>query len=1021
MIEFFVKRPVTTIMFVLVFAVLGVFSYSNILVEKMPKIEFPIVTVSVIYPGATPLEVETLVVKKIEDAVSEVSEIKNIKSQSFEGLGFVYIEFLLSADVNTKLIEVKDKVEAILNDLPSDIKKPVIEKFNPLIEPVMDLVLWSDTLDSRELYEYADKVLKTRLSEVDGVAKVDVYGGKKRQINVRLDPLLMKQHYISINEVIQAMLLKNKNIPAGNLEKGFDSLSVRFVGEFESVDEIANMLLTSVDGSSFLLKDIAVVEDGYKKIESIARYNGKEVVGLSINKASDGNAVAISKELKRRLDEFRKTLPQGMKLDIATDTATFIINETLDTEINILIGVVLVVAIIYLFTGKFKLAFISSVIIPTSIVSTFFPVWLSGFTINMMTLLAVATALGTLIANAIVIVENVLVHLEHKEDSVRAAIDGTREVAIPIIAATGTNLVVFLPIAMMGGIAGLFMRSFGLTVVYATLFSLLASFSLTPMLCALILKKQKNNGAAMIRRKIFAPFNWMIAATNKLVEFLKEEYRYIFDLIFRYPKTTIVAVAAIFAGVALILPYIKNDFVPASDEDKIIINITMPKGSTIGRTLEVTKLVERQLDNVPEKKSYLTNIGKNGVENAKIVLDLIPSSERKRSDVEIINSLIPALARIPDAEISLERGEAGAKGYSDVSIDIYGIDYDKMIELSEKVREVMLKTGYFRSVISSYKAPKNEIQLVPFQDRLKEYGLPAGLVGGVLRASIYGDDSNVYKEKGEEYKINVELDDRYAEDIDDIKAISLLSRKGLVSVSELGELKIRKALPTIWHRDRRRTIRLEAALAKGSAGQMRRILDKEFRKIDFPQGYSYRYVELAERQRESNTEIGKAFLLAVILTYMLLCALTDSMIAYPIAVMTTVATSFIGVFLGLFFSGVSMNVGSMLCMVMLVGIVVNNAILLLESTKLKMKEGLPCKEALWLGASEEFRVIIMTSVAIILGVIPQLGAVMDMKKSMGVVMIGGMLASIVFTFILVPPVFWYLDRLEKKFFGRSGA
>jgi len=1021
MIEFFVKRPVTTIMFVLVFAVLGVFSYSNILVEKMPKIEFPIVTVSVIYPGATPLEVETLVVKKIEDAVSEVSEIKNIKSQSFEGLGFVYIEFLLSADVNTKLIEVKDKVEAILNDLPSDIKKPVIEKFNPLIEPVMDLVLWSDTLDSRELYEYADKVLKTRLSEVDGVAKVDVYGGKKRQINVRLDPLLMKQHYISINEVIQAMLLKNKNIPAGNLEKGFDSLSVRFVGEFESVDEIANMLLTSVDGSSFLLKDIAVVEDGYKKIESIARYNGKEVVGLSINKASDGNAVAISKELKRRLDEFRKTLPQGMKLDIATDTATFIINETLDTEINILIGVVLVVAIIYLFTGKFKLAFISSVIIPTSIVSTFFPVWLSGFTINMMTLLAVATALGTLIANAIVIVENVLVHLEHKEDSVRAAIDGTREVAIPIIAATGTNLVVFLPIAMMGGIAGLFMRSFGLTVVYATLFSLLASFSLTPMLCALILKKQKNNGAAMIRRKIFAPFNWMIAATNKLVEFLKEEYRYIFDLIFRYPKTTIVAVAAIFAGVALILPYIKNDFVPASDEDKIIINITMPKGSTIGRTLEVTKLVERQLDNVPEKKSYLTNIGKNGVENAKIVLDLIPSSERKRSDVEIINSLIPALARIPDAEISLERGEAGAKGYSDVSIDIYGIDYDKMIELSEKVREVMLKTGYFRSVISSYKAPKNEIQLVPFQDRLKEYGLPAGLVGGVLRASIYGDDSNVYKEKGEEYKINVELDDRYAEDIDDIKAISLLSRKGLVSVSELGELKIRKALPTIWHRDRRRTIRLEAALAKGSAGQMRRILDKEFRKIDFPQGYSYRYVELAERQRESNTEIGKAFLLAVILTYMLLCALTDSMIAYPIAVMTTVATSFIGVFLGLFFSGVSMNVGSMLCMVMLVGIVVNNAILLLESTKLKMKEGLPCKEALWLGASEEFRVIIMTSVAIILGVIPQLGAVMDVKRSMGVVMIGGMLASIVFTFILVPPVFWYLDRLEKKFFGRSGA
>jgi len=506
--------------------------------------------------------------------------------------------------------------------------------------------------------------------------------------------------------------------------------------------------------------------------------------------------------------------------------------------------------------------------------------------------------------------------------------------------------------------------------------------------------------------------------TNKIIEFLKKEYKYIFDLTFRYPKTTIFATTTLFLAIFLLFPYIGSDFVPSSDEDKIIINIVMPQGSTIERTLETVKLIEKHLDTIPEKKSYITNIGKNGVENAKITFDLIPYAQRKRNDAAIIKSLIPFLATIPDAEISLERGGRMATGYSDISIDLYGTDYDTMIELSKQVRETMLKTGYFQSVVSSYKVPKNEIKLIPHQDKLKEYALPASLAGAVLRASIYGDDSNIYKEKGEEYKINVELDNKYAQTFDDIKEISLLSRKGLIPISELGELKTSKATPTIWHRDRKRTIRLEAALGKSSVGQVQKVLDRKFKEIKFPSGYGYRYVELAEYQEETNAEIGKAFLLAVILTYMLLCALTDSMIAYPITVMTTVATSFIGVFLGLFFTGLTMNAGSMLCMVMLVGIVVNNAILLLEATMRKMKEGIVCKEALWIGASEEFRVIIMTSIAIILGVLPQLGAVMDAKRSMGVVMIGGMLASIVFTFILVPVVFWYLERFERRFMKR---
>ncbi|NLE91026.1 MAG: efflux RND transporter permease subunit [Elusimicrobia bacterium] len=1024
MIEFFVKHRITTIMFILVFVVLGIFSYSNLMIEKTPKVDFPIVTVSVTYPGATPLEVETLVVKKIEDAVSEISEIKKIKSQSYDSFGFIYVEFLLSADVNVKSIEVKDKVEAILNDLPDAVEKPVIEKYDPLIEPVLDLVLSSDNGDLREVYEYADKTLKTRFSSIRGVAKVDVYGGKKRQINVRLDPMLMKQHYISINEVVAALMARNKNVPAGDIEKGFDALSVRFTGEFQSVEEIAQTRLVSTDAGEFRLKDIASVEDGYKKISSIARYNGKEVVALSVNKASDGNAVYIAQEMKRRLPALRKELPQGMYLDIATDTTTFIVNETADTEWNIFIGIILTIALLLLFLGRRDMSFISAIIIPTSIISTFFPMWGSGFSINMMTLLAIATVLGTLISNALVILENVTVHMERHDDPEKAAIEGTKEVFIPVIASTGTNLVVFLPIAMMGGMVGLFMKSFGLTVVYATCFSLLASFTLTPMLCAAMLKTDGGKKAVPGGKtsKLISLWNKILSGIGAIMDLLKKGYRRIFDWMFRFPGFTIFLSALALAGSFLLVPFVENDFAPKSDEDKIVVNFSLPQGSTIERTEAAAKRIEAFLETIPEKKSYLVNIGDNGVENARVTLDLLPSAERRRSDLQVIDSLTVFLSRLPDVEASsVRQGMSSSVSDGDVAIDLYGSDYAVMAEIAGQMKEIMYKNGAFQSVILSYKTPRKELRLIPDEEKLNEFGLTAAGAGAVLRYSIFGEDSNIYKEKGEEYKVNVELDDRYAGNFDDIKEISILSRKGLIPVSELGEIRMDKAVPTIWRRDRRRIIRLDGFLAKSSLGIVSGELDNEFKAVKFPPGYSYKYAGYSEYMNESTVELGKAFLLAVILTFMLLCAIMNSLIAYPLAVMATVLTSFAGMILGLFFMNQSINIASMMGMVMLVGMVVNNAILLLDQTLVKMREGLPVKDALWQGASDKFRAIIMTSLAIILGVVPQMWSLSKVKQSMGAVMIGGMLASIVFTFVLVPVLFWYLERFERKFLRKRTA
>ncbi|MCM8812632.1 MAG: efflux RND transporter permease subunit [Candidatus Omnitrophica bacterium] len=1011
MIEFFVKRPVTTIMFVLFFVVLGIVAMVELPIEKNPKMQFPIITVSVEYPGATPLEMETLVIKKIEDAVSELSEIEKIRSQSFDNFGFIYIEFLLSADVNVKSIEVKDKVEAILNDLPQGIKKPVIEKYDPLIEPVMELVLSSHDLDATTLYEYADKTLRTALSSVEGVAKVDVYGGQERQIRVRLDPALLKQNYLSITEVIAAVAAKNTNLPGGLMEQGDSSLNVRFIGEFQSVDEIADLTVSARDGTQVPLRRIGTVEDSFKKIESMARYNGRAVIGLSLNKVSDGNSVRIAEAVSRRLSSFRDMLPAGMQLDIATDTTTFIVNETRGAEWNIVLGILLTVGILYLFTGEAKLTFIAAVVIPTSLISCFAAMGGSGFTINFVTLLAIATALGTLIANAIVIIENVLAHLEHQEDAVSAAISATKEVAGAVLASTGTNLVVFTPLAMMGGIVGLFMRQFGLTVIYATLFSLVASFSLTPMLCGLLLKKRPQNSPE--RRRNFNPFYRLSRLVNAGVDFLLREYRYVFDWQFRYPKTTIALTVGAVLSLRFILPYIDSTFVPQADEDKINIALTLPQGSTIERTLAVVKEVEARIDQIPEKASYLTRIGENGVENATLTVDLIPSMQRRRSDMDLINELIPFLAQIPDTEAHIIRGTPIGSETGDVSVNVFGLDYDTMIDLAEMMKTEMEKSGYFRSVSMSYKTPKPEIQFIPLQEKLLEYGVIAAAAGAALRASLYGNDENIYKEKGEEYEIHIELADESVKDIEDLSDIALSSRLGLVPLTALGTVRADYALPTIMHRDRKRIIRLEGYLSKSSLGHVSGVLAQRFRAVPFPSGYGYDFVGNSEHQAETGREIGKAFMLAVILTYMLLAALMNSVV-YPIPIMTTVATSFTGVFAALFFLDQSMNVASMLGMVMLVGLVVNNAILMLDYALLKMKEGLPVQEALWLGASVKFRAIIMSSLAVALGVVPQLWALTPEKRSMGAVMIGGMLASIVLTFVFVPVVFWYIERFRRR-------
>jgi HAE1 family hydrophobic/amphiphilic exporter-1 len=533
------------------------------------------------------------------------------------------------------------------------------------------------------------------------------------------------------------------------------------------------------------------------------------------------------------------------------------------------------------------------------------------------------------------------------------------------------------------------------------------------MMCALLLRaKDKNKIEEEAAKKSINPLHYLVIITDKTVKFLINEYRRIFNLMFRHPKITLlIAVAALFS-LRLIMPFIGNDFFAKYDKDEIDISLTMPQGSTIDKTLETMGLIEEKVATIPEVKSYLTKIGDNGVENAEMIVKLTPSRERQRSDKDIISSLVGFGSSLPDAEIHMMSPGTGLSN-ADITINVFGKDYDKLVKLTQDMKERMEQSGYFRSVSNSYKLPKKEIQFIPNQESLMKYDVQNSYIGYILRASVYGDDSNIYKEQGEEYDINVELSDKYTEDFQDLEQINIVSRKGLLPITEFGDLKITKALPTIRHRDGERVIQLEGYLSKSSSGQVSNILDNEFKSL-LSEGYNYKYAGDAELSEESTQEISKAFILAVLLTYMLLCALMNSFLR-PFAIILSVAVSFVGVFYAVFFMEQTINIVAMLAMVMLVGLVVNNSILLLDYTVLKLDEGLPVKEALWRGAEVKFKAILMTTIAIIGGVLPQLWSIDPKKASMGAVIIGGMVASFLFTFIFTPVVFWYLEKMVHFF------
>ena len=1010
-----VRQPVLTTMLVVILVVMGATSYFTLGVDLLPGVDFPVVTVTTVYPGAGPQEVEQQVTEKVEDAISTIGNLTTLTSYSRENVSIVIAEFDYSVDASLVAIDVKDKVDAIRADLPTDAQPPTILKLDMGAMPIMDLALSGpQPLDA--LYDFADQVVSERISRVDGVASVTIIGGREREIEVRVHPDRLRAYGLAITDLAFLVGSENRTVPAGRVTETTAEYAVRVVGEYASVDEIAELPLSLPSGGYVRLADVATVEAGFADVRELARYNGEPSVSLSIQKQSDANTVATASGIFRALEEMQANVPPGAQLRVASDRSQFIRDSIQDILKNILIGIVLTVVVLFVFLHSWRGTVVAAVAMPATIVATFFALDRMDFTINVMTLMALGITVGILVTNTIVVLENIYRYLDQGADPGKAAEEGTTEVAVAVAASALTNVVVFTPIAFMQGIIGQFFFAFGLTVVFATLVSVFISFTLAPMLAARVLRTHETR----LEEEGWLGFFWKRFDAGYAG--LENEYRRALRWSLARPRngwaivggTSLLFLLAIFIQAR----FGGGEFIPTSDNGMADVGLELPPGTPVERTALVTQRAEDLLRQIPEVTDLLTTIGQGTGGMMSTGADVNQARIQVTLDSPLpTESFFPRIrefmAEIPDADVTVTLSQTmGGGGEAPLQVLVKGPDQNRLEALATEATAVVAAVPGLVDVKNTIQDPRPEVVFQPYRPILSEYGLTVTQVGGALRASIEGVTPGVYRESGQERNIRVRLAEGSRDRVSELGDLQIRTRSGVVPISSLGRLEERGGENTIQRDEKQRTVQIDAQIGSGSLTTLAAQIEAGLDEMGFPPGYSYEITGQFEMFQESLTEMLKALVLAIILTYVILAMILESFV-HPVTIMLTLPLGAVGAVFALFLTATNLNIFSMMAMIMLVGIVVNNAILILDYTQILRRRGKEILDALLEAAPARLRPILMTNVAIAIALIPQAigsGPGASFRTAMAIVTIGGVLVAAVFTLFLIPVIYVKMDR-----------
>jgi HAE1 family hydrophobic/amphiphilic exporter-1 len=1015
-----VRNPVFATMMMAAFLVLGLFSYFRLPVEQFPDVNFPVVVVQTEYPGASPETVESDLTRKIEEAVNTVSGIKQISSRSYEGLSVVITEFQLTVDPAVAAQDVREKVAIIKPGFRKEVKEPKVSRFNPDDLPVVSIALRSDTKSPRELTTLADQVIRKRIENVRGVGQVTIVGGVKREIQILLRPGELEAMGVGVDQVVNAIRAENQELPAGSLTAREREQMVQVQARLERPVDFNRIIVARRGGQPVFLSQVATVVDGQEEEENLALVDGTRAVALDVVKAQDANTIETVDGVREAIAAVAKTLPPGVSIEVVRDTAEGIRNSVNNVKRTLVEGAALTVLIVFLFLNSWRSTIITGLTLPIALIGTFLVMYAFGFTVNMLTLMALSITVGLLIDDAIVVRENIVRHLAMGKGHRQASLDGTQEIGLAVLATTFTIIAVFLPVGFMGGIIGRFFHQFGITVAAAVLLSMFVSFTLDPMLSAVWYDPAAHgeHGKGRLAR--------LTGAFERFQERLADGYTRLIRWALGHRKTVIAAAIGTFVGALALVPLIGSEFVPEADLGEIMVQVNTPVGSSLDFTRQKVQQAEAALREFPEVRyTYATintgtALGKN---YATVFAKLAPRKDRKLSQKQLQVPIRERLARIAGLNVTHVGVYSAVGSGKPLQVSVQGGDTKVLERLSGEVVAIMRGIDGIVDVDTSLKQAKPTIAVRMNRELASDLGVGVERIGSALRPLIAGEAASTWRAPDDEtYEVKVRLARSDRASTADLERIYVASQQTntdgspkMVALRQVAEFAPALGATQINRKDLTREVLVTANVSGRPAGDLGKAIKAELDRIELPPGYRFVMGGSTKDIQETMGHAATALALGVVFIYLILASQFGSFLQ-PVAIMASLPLALIGVLIALLFTRSTLNIFSIIGFVMLMGLVTKNAILLVDFVNQAVKRGMARTEAIVEAGRVRLRPILMTTFAMVFGMIPLalgLGEGGEQRAPMGIAVIGGVIASTLLTLVVVPVLYAYIDDLAR--------
>lgn len=1026
-----VKKPITTSLIFIAIIVLGLFSLSKLSIDQFPEIEMNTAIVLVSYPGASAEDVENNVTKVMESSLSTVSDLKKITSTSKENTAIVSVEFNWGTDLDAAVNDMRDKIEMVKSYLPDGCSNPMIMKISTDMMPITIISATADE-STAALYKILDDGVANPLNRINGVGSVSISGAPQREIIIDCNPTKLEAYNLSVEQIGSVIAKENVSTPGGNIDIGSQTYSLRIEGEMKESRELEDVVVANYGGKSIFLKDVANVKDTVQEKAQESFLNGKRGAAIVVQKQTGANSVEVMKQIRKQLPKIQKDLPKDIQLQEVMNTTDNIENSINSLVETLVLACLFVVIVVLFFLGEWRATIIIMVTIPVALIASFIYLFITGNTINIISLSSISIALGMVVDDAIVVLENVTTHIERGSKPREAAIYGTNEVGVAVIATTLTLIAVFFPFTMMTGMAGIMFKQLGWMICIIMVVSTASALSLTPMMCSLLLKREKDKKHNKLFTKIYSPI-------KRGLDKLDDLYAKLLTWAVRHKTVTICIATAIFIGSLLLGSTLGSDFIPASDNSHITGNISLPAGANVERTKEIARRFQNKLKtDFPEVKQFTYDVGVPGddSENSFAMMNASGSNymsfrikltdveERKRDMFEIADELRKEIASYTEVEkFSVSAGgQGGMTSGSTIDAEIFGYDFETTERIAQTLKAEMEKMPGLKDVAIDRDEYVPQLQIDFDREKLALNGLNVATASTYVRNRMNGMTASVFREDGEEYKIKVRNDRSHRSSVEDIENILIYNAQGkAVRLSEVAKVVEREAPPSIKRQDRERVVKVSATLygttLDVAAASIQSVIDK----MDIPTEIGTKIGGSMEDQQESFSDMGMLLVLILMLVYIVMAAQFESL-RYPFIIMFSIPFAFVGFILSLFITGETINLMSLIGAIMLVGIVVKNGIVLVDYINLNRERGMGISQAVILGGKSRLRPVLMTSMTTILGMVPMslgIGEGSELWQPMGIAIVGGLTVSTLVTLVIIPTVYCVFASREVKSYRKK--